>query len=302
MADISVAISTFNRADCLADTLAHLCRQTNVSHLDWELLLIDNNCIDHTRHVVNGYKDRLPLRYLIESQQGLSHGRNRALHECSGEHLIFIDDDIRPKANWLTAYAAAFQKYSQAEYFGGPIIPWWPNGRPKWVQNQNLPLLSGLFGSYSQGDESHCYEPDEMHPFGANFVLRRSLFSRMKPFRTDLGAVGRLPGRGEEAEYFSRVRAANSIGAYISDAVVQHRVDSSHLRLSYLYSFGVQKGIAIRKISKRKSKSNLGYEIVYLVKGCYQLLKGRGDRARQCVINMGIQRGMRSSENSNQSH
>jgi hypothetical protein len=39
-----------------------------------------------------------------------------------------------------------------------------------------------------------------MHPFGANFALRRSLFERLAPFRKDLGAVGSVPGRGEEAE------------------------------------------------------------------------------------------------------
>ena len=50
---ISVAICTFNRADSLADTLEYLCRQKIDRELQWELLLIDNNCTDHTREVAD---------------------------------------------------------------------------------------------------------------------------------------------------------------------------------------------------------------------------------------------------------
>jgi hypothetical protein len=34
-------------------------------------------------------------------------------------------------------------------------------------------------------------------------------------------------------------------------------------------------------------------ELMYGIRALVQLLKGRGDRARQCVINMGMLRGMR---------
>ncbi len=291
--DLTVAICTYNRADSLADTLAHLCELIGSAQLDWELFLIDNNCRDHTRQVAERFAERLPLRYLLEPQQGLSHGRNRALQEAQGELLVYTDDDIRPAAGWLSAYAAARHAHPEAEYFGGPIVPWWPQGKPGWVRDINMPLLGGLFGTYDLGGEARAYSAADMHPFGANFALRRSLFERLGPFRTDLGAMGSVPGRGEEAEYFQRARAAGAGGVYLPEAAVQHRVDAGHLSLGYLYRYGEQKGIASRKIHGGGAAPGRFADGVYLAKGLWQLLKGRGDRFRQCVINMGIVRGLR---------
>lgn len=294
---ISVAICTYNRADSLADTLEHLCRLEGIEGLRWELLLIDNNCLDHTARVAQVFRDRLPLRYLVETSQGLSHGRNRAIREAGGGVLIYTDDDVRPEPRWLLAYAEAFRRYPDAEYFGGRIIPYWPEGKPGWVRDIDLPLLGGLFGTYDRGDETHDYSPDEMHPFGANFALRRSLFERLEPFRTDLGVIGGVPGRGEEAEYFQRVRCESMRGVYVPEAKILHRVDAAHLTLRYLYRYGVQKGIAAVRMSGGDAAGNGSRlrELEYGLKGAWQMLKGRGDRARQCVINMGIQRGMRAS-------
>jgi len=292
---ITVAICTYNRADSLADTLEYLCGQSLGSQVELELLLIDNNCSDHTSTVVDSYKSRLLLRYFIETRQGLSHGRNRAIKECRSDLLVFADDDIRPDPFWLSAYMEASTAYPDAGYFGGPIAPYWPDGKPGWVRDINMPLLGGLFGTYECGGHVHLYEANEVHPFGANFMLRRSLFEELDPFRIDLGMNGNVPGRGEEAEYFKRAKEAGSAGVYVPAARVQHRVDASHLTLSYLYRFGVQKGIASRKIHQGWYSGKYGGTLEFLFKGLYQLMKGRGDRFRQCVINMGIERGMRDS-------
>lgn len=293
MPDLTLAICTYNRADSLADTLEHLCRLEGRYDVSWELLLIDNNCRDHTRQVAESFIERLPLRYLKEASQGLSHGRNRALREARGDVLVYTDDDVRPAPGWLTAYVTAFRLYPHAEYFGGRIVPWWPEGRPEWVRDVNMPLLAGLFGTYDRGEDAHEYSLDEMHPYGANFALRRSLFERLDPFRTDLGATGDIPGRGEEAEYFQRARAAGVCGVYVPQAMVLHRVNASHQTLVYLYRYGVQKAIASRKIDGIRAPQGRFAEGAYLVKGLWQLFKRRGDRFRQCVINMGIARGLR---------
>lgn len=274
--DLTVAICTYNRADSLEDTLAHLCRLQGVDGLRWELLLVDNNCTDHTQEVVARFTGRLPLRPLVERSQGLSHGRNRALREARGDLLVFTDDDVRPVPAWLGAYADAARDYPEADYLGGRIQPWWPQGKPGWVRDINMPLLAGLFGTYDLGAVRHWYAPAELHPFGANFALRRSLFERSAPFRTDLGVVGSVPGRGEEAEYFQRASADGARGLYVPAARVLHRVDASHLTLGYLYRYGEQKGIASRRMHGDAGAPGRISEGAYLAKGLWQLLKGRG--------------------------
>jgi hypothetical protein len=64
--------------------------------------------------------------------------------------------------------------------------------------------------------------------------------------------------------------------------------------LGYLYRYGEQKGIASRKIHGGTHSPSRFAEGIYLAKGLWQLLRGRGDRFRQCVINMGIAKGLRA--------
>ncbi len=293
----TVAIATYNRANSLYDTLTSLTSLQIPAVLAWELLLIDNNCTDRTKEVCDRFASELPMRYLSEPSQGLSHARNRALAEARGEVVVFTDDDVILSPGWLAAYAQAVDDFPDAAYFGGKIVPTWPAGKPRWVRDVNMPLLAGLFGSYDLGPERRLYSDTDMHPYGANFALRRSLFERLGDFRTDLGMRGNVPGRGEEAEYFKRAKERGFTGAYVPEAMCQHRVDPRHLTLSYLYRFGVQKGVAsgtIHPENSRRINKLAGWR--YLVAGVSQLLKGRGDRFRQCVINLGIQHGLRSKD------
>ena len=291
---ISVAICTYNRAESLADTLAYFCRLHGQDHLAWELLVIDNNCRDHTQRVIQKFADRLPIRYLEESRQGLSHGRNHAIREARGDLLVFADDDVRPVPEWLSCYVKTAEEYEWAEYFGGCIVPWWPEGKPCWVRDVNMPLLGGLFGAYDLGADIQEYSADHMPPYGANFAVRRSLFERLDPFRVDLGVVGSVPGRGEEAEYLDRARAVGARGIYVPGAVVEHRVDPERLRIRYLYRYGVQKGIAVALTQGHANTARSPYlrGAGYALNALTQWVKGNGDRARQCVINVGIQRGL----------
>ena len=49
--EITVAICTWNRARLLDETLTHLAELVVPSGLEWELLVINNNCTDHTDEV-----------------------------------------------------------------------------------------------------------------------------------------------------------------------------------------------------------------------------------------------------------
>ena len=293
---ITVCICTYNRAERLSVTLESLSALHIEPGLSWELLLIDNNSSDNTRSVSEKFIGRLPLRYVFEPKQGLSNARNRAVMECRSDILLFTDDDVVVEPSWLNEFTEAARRFPETDYFGGRVLPHWPNGRPAWLRDEPMPLLSGLFVWYDLGQDTRPYTHTELLPYGASFALRRRLFEHLEPFRTDLGVSGNTPGRGEEAEYLSRGRSAGYQGVYVGKAVCHHWVDPIRLTLAYMYRFGVQKGIAEVAIKGRQnSGGTLFEEMSYGVKGLFQLLKGRGDRFRQCVINMGIQRGLRQS-------
>ena len=76
---LTVAIPTYNRANFLRQTLAGLALQV-FPRGPFEVLVIDNNSTDHTRAVVAEFAHAHPApRYLLETKQGLDHGRNRAI-------------------------------------------------------------------------------------------------------------------------------------------------------------------------------------------------------------------------------
>lgn len=267
-------------------------QQCNIGDLSWELLLIDNNSPDATRQVAERYTQSLALRHVFEPVQGLSAARNRALKEFKGDLLVFTDDDVVLDPAWLSAYAAAERSFADAAYFGGRVLPLWDKGKPRWLVDPSLALISGLLVHYDQGEENRWYNENDPLPFGASFALRRMLIERLDPFRLDLGVKGGSAGRGEEAEFLARAQRSGARGAYVGSAVCFHAQDPERFRLNRLYGFGVEKGRAAALMNATADQGSFRQQLQYGTKGLVQLLKGRGDRFRQCVINMGIQHGL----------
>lgn len=292
---ITVAICTYNRAASLARVLDSLTALSGGGKdANWELIVVDNNSTDDTRTVVEGYAAALPLRYVFEPVQGLSAARNRALREFRGEVLLFTDDDVVVDAQWLAAYAAAVMAYPQAGYFGGRVVPFYPDGRPRWLRDESeqLALIDGLLVRFHLGEAVRPFEAGEPTPFGASFALRRALIERVGEFRRDLGVTGNIPGRGEEADYLERAIASGACGVYVGTAIVNHATDLRRLTLPYLYRYGQQKGIAAQRMGAGQPGS-VWQALSFLARGVWQLAKGRGDRFRQCVINCGIVMALR---------
>jgi glycosyltransferase involved in cell wall biosynthesis len=289
---ISVAICTFNRADSLARTLSSIVEAEKPA--DWELLVIDNKSTDHTAAVVARFAESLPIRYLFESSQGLSHARNHAVSHALANVLLFTDDDVQIHGHWLKAYEYAFSAFPNAAFFGGRILPDWNDGQPpRWLKSECLSLIDGVLVWYDRGSETRPYRVQEPLPFGASFAIRRSLISTVGGFRIDLGRTGSACGSAEETEFLLRAKAAGAEGVYVGKAICWHAVDPKRLTLSSLFRHGIAKGHAVRQMANGRREGSNSNAVAFIARGLYQLARGRGDRFRQCVINAGIQVGGR---------
>ena len=127
---ISLSICTYNRSDSLRETLDSVCSLNNRERLT-EVLIVDNNSTDATAAIVASYASKLPIRRVVETAQGLSYARNRALKEFKGEILLFTDDDVCLDVDWLSGFFKAAGQFSNAQYFGGRIIPKWEDQPPR---------------------------------------------------------------------------------------------------------------------------------------------------------------------------
>jgi len=292
---LSIAICTFNRVEQLVLLLDQLCLMHEWLEENTEILIIDNNSTDKTIDLIQPFSKLLPLHVFKETQQGLAHARNKAIVEFKGEALLFFDDDITVSLETLESYLQALQVYSDASFFGGKIYVDWQGDVPIWLKSDDLVLLNGLFGQYDLGNLDIVYGDNHMLPFGANFMLRRSLIEQVGIFDTRLGVIGNAIGRGEETDYFNRAQKKELTGMYIAGAPVGHRFQKERINLVYLYRYGIEKGRSEVLVSNRSSNKNcvtvMLNSLFFILRGIFQLMKFRRDRFYQCIINTGIEYG-----------
>lgn len=290
---LAVCICTYNRHQSLQRTLGSLAAQSNVDWNSVEVVIIDNNCTDCTASVVDAFGKKLPIRRAVEGRQGLSHARNRALAEVQTELVLFTDDDVRLGPSWLAAYADATRRFPNADYFGGRILPDWDQAKPRWIGDEPLPLIDGALVWFDHGAETRMFAATEPPPFGASFAIRRQLSDKIGLFRTDLGPGGTGRGFGDDTEFLMRARAAGAQGVYVGEAVCFHAYDPRRITLPGLYRYGVACGRAHNAIADQPHRGSYDAAALFVARGIFQMLKGRGDRFRQCIVNAGIEIGTR---------
>jgi glycosyltransferase involved in cell wall biosynthesis len=295
---ISICICTYNRSRGLRLTLESLAGQ-NFANLDLkEVLIIDNNCTDDTADVAEAFRERLPIRRVTENRQGLAHARNRAVAEFRGDILLFTDDDMRLAPGWVSAYSDAIRAFPDAEYFGGRILPDWGSVKPRWIRDEPLPLIDGVLNWFDYGVETRPYRPTDQGPVGGSFGVRRRLFVRVGCFRSDLGRVGTGIGRGEDTEFIDRAKRIGTKGIYVGEALCWHMIDRRRLDLLMLFRYGIASGKAGQSLGAVNRYGSPAKMVSFLSRGVFQLIKGRGDRFRQCIINAGMEVGLMRLESS----
>lgn len=290
--DLSVIVCTYNRSRLLAQLLESALGLELPEGVEWELLVIDNNSDDDTRHVVERFKERLPIRYAFEPQQGKTHALNRALGMSRGRLLLFSDDDVVLPRHWLTNFLVAADDQCEFSWFGGKVKPDWKGARPRWYREETASVFSGFFVDYDLGDQSRPYLRGEKRPLGASLAVRREVFKRVGGFRTDLGPRGKLRGVGDETELIERAAAEGMKGFYVGESPVLHYVAPNRTGISALLNYGFGKGLNQYRMGvDRQRRGSLERAGSQALRGALQILKGRGDRARICLINIGIELG-----------
>jgi glucosyl-dolichyl phosphate glucuronosyltransferase len=223
---VTVAILTYNRADFLRQTLAGI-QQQQFPRDHYEVLVVDNNSADNTREVVQSFaEDRPAPRHVFEPKQGLDHARNRAIREARGEIIVFADDDILVKPDWLSQLVVPLMADHSRRVgaLGGEVIPVFPDGLPPWVAEWHAPLA---FRTETGPLEAHH------SPMGANLAVPRWVFEELGPFSTALDRNGKNLFGGGDAELIRRVRAAGLEVWFSPGAAVKHQMPASRTTFQY---------------------------------------------------------------------
>ncbi|MDH4317072.1 MAG: glycosyltransferase family 2 protein [Desulfobulbaceae bacterium] len=221
---LTIAICTYNNAKLLADTLASLGSLEVDPEIDYQVLVVNNNCTDETDLVLSTYGEKIDrLTTVHESRQGLSYARNRALSEAEGDYVCFLDDDVVVDPEWLNGVATAFKRY-QADIVGGKSYLILPCDRPAWF----YPELEILLSKLDYGSQPLIGTDKEL--FGLNFAVKKQTALMLGGFKDNLGRKGNLLLSGEEKEFQKRVIAGGGKCVYQPEAVVGHVVPLGRMK------------------------------------------------------------------------
>lgn len=231
---VTVAICTWNRSRMLEETLDALAKLAVPDDVEWEVLVVDNASTDDTPTVLERHRTRLPLRGAYEAEQGHSNARNRAVAEARGDLIVWTDDDVVVDEQWIAAYAKVARARPDADFFGGPVLPWFHEEPPSWVIDA-MPVIETAFATRDFGAEPFDFDA-ALLPFGANFAVRTAVQRRHR-FDPTLGRVGKGLLSGDESDALRRMLAAGHVGVWVPDAPVRHHIGPERLELDWVRRF-----------------------------------------------------------------
>jgi glycosyltransferase involved in cell wall biosynthesis len=208
--ELSVVVSTYNRADTLARAIESLIAQ-DVDPSRYEIVIVDNNSSDHTRQVVESLRSKAPsLSYVFEPRQGTSYGRNRGILTASAPLIAFTDDDVRVPPDWASVILTVFAQHPEVSCIGGKVLPSWSGPWPSWLTRQHWSPLALL----DYGDTPfYVNAAHRLCLIGANVAYRRDTFDRIGLFSTQVQTLKREPGT-EDHEILLRLWRDGGQGLY----------------------------------------------------------------------------------------
>lgn len=230
--DVTILICTWNRAEKLRNCLTSLLQLEVPAGLEWEIVVVNNCCTDHTSSVIQSFHDSLPIREVFEPQLGHSVSRNTGISMSSGTLILFTDDDVQVDPKWISEIKRVSDQYPKSCIFGGPIYPQLEKV-PRHIQKcMESPFFDGLILRKNLGSGVKILDESESL-FGANMAFRRTLFEQIR-FDSCLGLKGNDHIRGDETDLIERARQKGATVVWVPSAQVSHEISIN--RLSYRFS------------------------------------------------------------------
>ncbi len=236
--DISIVLSTYNRSQRLTKALESLAQQV-AKGIEYEILIVDNNCTDNTKEVVHSFIERDPhVRYIFEKRQGLSFGRNAGIAAARADLIVFTDDDIQFAPSWIEKNYQASLEFPDADFIGGKVLPLWSGPVPSWARDSMDPFaLSDL------GDEPFVVSREKPNCLvGASLCVRRRALQKAGLFNTATQRVKDSVGSTEDWDWQVQVWNYGGYGVYVPYILCYAEVPQDRLKKSYHRSWHLGNG------------------------------------------------------------
>jgi glycosyltransferase involved in cell wall biosynthesis len=210
---LSVVMATFNRAETIETTLAHLADQS-LDPSQYEVIVVDDGSRDNTRAVVEGWMARVPfaLRYHHHANQGPGYTQNRGIRDARASLVLLMADDIWMSHGALEAHLAAHEAHP------GPAVA-------VLGQVRQSPKLDGTvfirtWDPFRFSDMDGASELPYYRFWACNISVDRDFMLRHGLFREPMGVAGAAAHEDPELGY--RLSRAGLRIQYSKEALGYH--------------------------------------------------------------------------------
>ncbi len=208
--NVSIIICTRNRGGELKKTLEAIKDVLVPEKICVELIIVDNGSTDITARVAKDFNIlSMRVRYVFEKELGQVMARNTGIEASRGDFILFLDDDVRPVADWLIEMIKTLTT-SECEVCAGSVKIA-PHLLRPWMNPRHRAWLASTDG----------IDPNRLSfVTGANFGFSKSVLDKVPRFDPELGP-GRL-GFWDDCLFSLQLKRAGFRFAMASLAVVEH--------------------------------------------------------------------------------
>ena len=203
---VSVIVPTYRRPRQLAACLEALA-SLDYPRQAYEVVVVDDGTPGGLAAVVDCWRSRMAVTLVVQTNAGPAAARNRGAQQASGEYLAFTDDDCLPSAQWLTAFAHAFER-DPDHLLGGLVVNALPRNP---YADASQDLVTYLCGYYDgEGGRPRLFTSN-------NMAVRASHFHQLGGFDTTFPRAA-----GEDRDFCDRWTAAGRSSRSVNEARVAH--------------------------------------------------------------------------------
>jgi len=233
----SIIIPLYNRPQEIDELLHSLLSQT---YKHFEVIVVEDGSTADAEEIVEGYKDRLDVRYYQKPNEGQGFARNYGFVRAHGDFFIVFDSDIIVPVDYLEKVIFGLQR-DKWDAFGGPDA----------AHESFTPIQKAI--SYSmtspfttggiRGNKKHV---GQFNPRSFNMGISRIVWEKTGGFR--------LARRSEDIEFSLRMIAQGFKVGLIPEAFVYHKRRTSFAQFYKQTNFFGKGRIDIYKLFPKELK------------------------------------------------
>jgi glycosyltransferase involved in cell wall biosynthesis len=213
---LTVLIATRNGSRTLAEVLDAFAR-VQVPSSGWKLVVVDNGSTDRTHEIIESFQKILPMTYVFEGSLGKNVALNTGLAHIAGDLVVFTDDDVFPRPDWLNQLRTAADDHPSYAMFGGVILPRWEVKPLPWLEwVPPAPVFSLTDPRLREGPT------DPGFLYGPNMAIRAEVFNGGARFDASIGPRGADYPMGSETELLQRLKRQGHKAWHVQEAVIEH--------------------------------------------------------------------------------